>query len=95
MSRYGVLKAMREVIQDEQAYERFKSDPQEFLAGHDLTDEERDALARVDYPELYRVGTHPFLLSNWTIRVWPGDRKALHAEYRQRIAPYGYPDFET
>jgi len=95
MSRYGVLKAMREVVLSEEACARFKADPAAFLAGRDLTDEERDAIARVDYATLYRIGTHPFLLNGFTMRAWPGDRKALQAEYRQRIAPYGHPNFET
>lgn len=29
------------------------------------------------------------------MRAWSGDRPALQAEYRQKIAPCGYPDFET
>lgn len=95
MSRYQVDKVLREVVLDDVACEAFKSDPGAFLAGRDLTDEERKALAEVDYPTLYRLGAHHFVLSGFTMKVWAGDRRALQAEYRQRIAPFGYPDFAT
>lgn len=95
MSRYQVDKVLREVVLGDAAAEAFKSDPAAYLAGRDLTDEERKALAEVDYPTLYCLGAHPFVLAGFTMKVWAGDRRALQAEYRQHIAPFGYPDFAT
>ena len=95
MSRYQVDKVMREVVMDEKVASAFKADTKEFLEGRELTDEERDALIRVDYATLYRLGAHPFLLNGFTRLVWKGDRAALNSEYRKNIAPHGYPDFST
>jgi hypothetical protein len=44
---------------------------------------------------LYGLGAHPFLLNGFTRLVWKGDKAALNAEYRKKIAPFGYPDFST
>ena len=95
MSKYNVDKVMREVILDEKALTAFKADPSKFLEGRSLTEEERDALINVDYATLYRLGAHPFLLNGFTPRAWKGDKAALRAEYRTKIAPHGYPDFST
>ncbi|HEY2987685.1 MAG TPA: hypothetical protein VGL11_08160 [Candidatus Binatia bacterium] len=95
MSRYQVDKVMRQVIVDEKALSAFQADPEKFLQGRDLTEEERKALINVDYATLYRLGAHPFLLNGFTPRAWKGDRAALRAEYRKKIAPFGYPDFAT
>lgn len=95
MSRYEMDKVIREVRDDEQAFGRYKADPTAYLAGRDLTDEERRALAQVDYPTLYRLGAHPFVLQGFVMKAWAGDRRALREEYREKIAPYGYPSWET
>jgi hypothetical protein len=90
-----VDKVMREVILDEKALSAFRADGTKFLEGRDLTEEERAALIDVDYAALYRLGAHPFLLNGFTPRAWKGDKAALRAEYRKKIAPFGYPDFST
>jgi Aromatic-ring-opening dioxygenase LigAB, LigA subunit len=95
MSKYQVDKVMREIILDDTASSAFKANAVRFLEGHDLTREERDALISVDYAALYRLGAHPFLLNAFTPRVWKGDKATLRAEYRNKIAPFGYPDFST
>ena len=95
MSRYQVDKVMREVIIDPIALKRFKKSPSTYLAGRDLTSIESEALAGIDYATLYSLGAHPFLLYGFTVRVWPGDRAKLRSQYRQNIAPFGYPDFST
>ena len=95
MSRYGMDKVMREVVMDEKVAAVFRADTERFLEGRDLTDEEREALIKVDYATLYRLGAHPFLLNGFTRLVWKGDRATLNAEYRKKIAPHGYPDFST
>ncbi|TMA92391.1 MAG: hypothetical protein E6J74_20515 [Deltaproteobacteria bacterium] len=95
MSKYQVDKVMREVILDMKTANAFKADTEKFLAGRDLTEEERNALIDIDYATLYRFGAHPFLLNGFTRLVWKGDRAALNAEYRKKIAPFGYPDFST
>ena len=95
MSKYQVDKVMREVILDMKTANAFKADTEKFLEGRDLTEEERSALIDIDYATLYRLGAHPFLLNGFTRLVWKGDKAALNAEYRKKIAPFGYPDFST
>jgi len=95
MSKYQVDKVMREAILDAQVASAFRADTEKFLAGRDLTEEEKKALIKVDYATLYRLGAHPFLLNGFTRLVWKGDKAALNAAYRTNIAPFGYPDFST
>lgn len=95
MSRYAVDKVMRQIVLDPNAAEAFRKDPAAFLQGHSLTDPEREALIKLDYPTLYKLGAHHFLLNGFVMRVWPGDRKALMAEYGKKLAPFGYPDIAT
>jgi len=95
MSKYQVDKLMREVILDLKTASAFKANPEKFLDGRDLAEQERTALINVDYATLYRLGAHPFLLNGFTRLVWKGDKAALNAEYRTNIAPFAYPDFST
>ncbi len=95
MNKYQVNKVMRQIIQDPESFQAFKENPAAFLEKQSLSQEERDALMRIDYPTLYAAGVHPFLLNGFVNRVWPGDRGKLMAEYRAKIAPIGYPDFST
>lgn len=95
MSRYQVNKVMRQIVLDPAAAEAFKKEPAAFVKDHDLTDQEREALIKIDYPKLYLLGAHHFLLNGFVMRVWPGDRKALIAEYSKKLAPFGYPDIST
>jgi hypothetical protein len=95
MSRYHVDKVLKQVAQDDAALQAFKANAAGFFEGRDLTEAERDALANVDYKALYAMGAHPFLLNGFIMRVWQGDRRSLLKEYREAIAPLGYPDFAT
>jgi hypothetical protein len=97
VSRYGVNKALRDMLLNPAVRQRFVGDPEADLAGRPfLTDQERAALRTVDYATLYGLGVHPFLLFGWTIRVRrPTDLRAFIQEYRAAVGPYGYPDFAT
>lgn len=97
MSRYGVNKAIRDMLLHPTVRERFLADPAADLAERPfLTDEEREALRTLDYATLYRLGAHPFLLFGWTVRVRrAADLRELIQEYRAAVTPYGYPDFAT
>ncbi len=95
MSRYQVDKAIRQVAKDDAARAAFLKDQAGFLEGRDLTDEERKALIETDYQTLYKLGAHSFLLYQFVMRVIPGDRKTLEADYCKNIAPFGRPDYST
>ena len=93
MSRFAVDKVLRQVIIDEAGASSFEKDRDAFLAGFELDDDELKALRDLDYKTLYSKGAHPFLLNSFLMRVWPGDRRAFMAEYRENVAQFGYPDF--
>ena len=93
MSRFAVNKVLRQVIIDEAGASSFENDRDAFLAGFALDDGELKALRDLDYKTLYSNGAHPFLLNSFLMRMWPGDRRTFMAEYRENVAPFGYPDF--
>ena len=95
MSRYLMDKVMRQIVLDDSACRAYREDPALFLRDYELLDEERDALIKMDYPKLYAMGAHPFLLVQFTRRVWPADRATLDRGYGAALAPHGYPDFAT
>ncbi len=70
----------------------------ETTSAHRFTEDERKALAEMDYVALYRMGAHPFVL--WTLmlpllqRATPDAMEVARA-YRERIKAYGRPDFRT
>ena len=95
MNKFQVNKVMREIIHKPESFRAYKENPTAFLAKENLSPEEQEALAKVDYPTLYAAGVHPFILNGFVNRVWEGDRSKLDNEYRAKIAPFGYPDFST
>jgi hypothetical protein len=97
MSRYQVDKALRQIAKDPAAREAFLRDRASFLDGRDLTLEERKAIIEVDYPRLYALGAHPFLVHAFVngLGVLPKDRRAARTEYCNKIAPFGRPDYAT
>ena len=97
MSRYQVDKALRQIAKDPGARESFLKDRDGFLEGRDLTAEERTAIIAVDYPRLYALGAHPFLLHSFVnaLGVLPRDRGEARLEYCKKIAPFGRPDYAT
>ena len=63
MSLYGIHKTLYLLQNDLQFRERLRTDPEGALADMPLTDNERQALLTGDVAELYRMGTHTFLMS--------------------------------
>lgn len=95
MSRYYVDKIIRQVAYDDSSLDAFRRDAASFLQGHDLTDQEKEALSQLDYRTLYALGAHPYLLNAFVARTCKGDRRAFMAEFRKSIASLGRPDFST
>lgn len=95
MSRYAVDKLLRQVVVDDQACQAFLDQRPAVLQTYALSDAEREALAALDYPGLYALGAHPFLLNGFLMRTQSGDRASALAAYRAAIAPLGQPDFAT
>jgi hypothetical protein len=96
MSRYQVDKLLREVIMNDDALAAWIADPRAFLAGRDITDEEREALIAGDYPTLYKAGVHPFMLNVFAVRQWPPNEMIPRwVAYSKALEGAGYPDFST
>ncbi|MEV4892506.1 hypothetical protein AB0K48_24315 [Nonomuraea sp. NPDC055795] len=100
MSRYGVNAFMREVNMSPDCLAAYIGDPVAYArewAGGPLTGEERAALARRDYGELYGMGAHPYLLWSFTEAVWVPEisRPELVERFRRAAAAHGYPDIST
>lgn len=104
MSRYMVNKFMHLVNVHEWALKDYLRDPAAFVArwqekdeAHQLSQEERSALANRDYERLYALGAHPFLLWSFTQAIWEHevDRDELIKDYKEKTGQIGYPDFRT
>lgn len=95
MSLYQVDKVLRQVAREESPRSSFQADPTVFLEDRDLTQEEREALIRFDYPTLYRLGAHPMLLLHFVRAIRPGDPATLQPEWDEKIGPLGRPNFST
>jgi len=95
MSRYQVDKAIRQITNDRGTRDAFLEDSARFLNSFQLTDEERKALIDIDYPTLYALGVHPFMLHRFVMIALPADRRPQETEYSNNIARFGRPDFST
>ena len=62
MSVYAVNHACRELLRNPAFRQAMREDPQAALAGLNLSDDERRAIATGDVAWLYRAGAHDFLL---------------------------------
>lgn len=61
-----------------------------------FTDEERTALQQRDYPTLYALGAHPFILFTLMIAVYEPEYDEFITfahDYRDHVRDIGYPDF--
>jgi hypothetical protein len=63
VSLYGIHKTLYLLQNDLDFRERLRTEPEAALADLPLTDKERQALLTNDVAELYRMGTHTFLMS--------------------------------
>lgn len=96
MSRHFVNKVIRAAMISDAGFAAFTADTAAFIAPYDLTEPEKGALLERDFPALYAMGAHPFLLNALVMMfAEPGNERAHAAAYRASIAPYGRPDFGT
>jgi hypothetical protein len=67
MSVYALQKLIRDVNRKPACREAFFAAPAEFAGGYELTEDERDALLRLDVRRLYGLGVHALLLRPFTL----------------------------
>jgi hypothetical protein len=67
MSVYVLQKLIRDVNRKPACREAYFQSPQKFAEGYELTDEEREALLKLDVHKLYEMGVHGLLLRPFTI----------------------------
>lgn len=96
MSRYAIDKILRELITNETACAAFAADAETYLAGRDLTPDERRALIARDFTTLYTMGAHPFLMVGFVAtQSPPPERGKAMTAYQRSLAELGYPDYST
>lgn len=96
MSRYYVNKVLRAASIDEDEFKRYRADVAAYLDSFELTSAERRAFLDEDYPNLYALGAHPFLLNSFVMMFADPKNERAHAEsFRDSITPYGHPSFDT
>jgi Aromatic-ring-opening dioxygenase LigAB, LigA subunit len=103
MSKYLMNKLIHYVNMNEAAEHEYARNPCAFVDKWEqtqklkLTPEEREALGSKDYGKLYALGAHPFTLWSFTEAVWSMEkpREELVADYKQKAAQAGYPNFKT
>jgi hypothetical protein len=98
MTLYQVNRVVRDVGKDDNALRAFLMDADAYLAGRDLEEHERAALANADCAALWSMGAHPFILHAFMRRVWIARGHApdqIMAEYKAAIAPLGRPSYAT
>jgi len=72
MSFYATSRVMWEIARDRDLAAEFQADPDNVLAGRDLTDDERTALRGADIRGLFQMGIHPFVLNHFALRLAGG-----------------------
>jgi hypothetical protein len=95
VSRYATNRVLWEVAADRDLAQRLQDDPGAALAGRDLTDRERDALAGADVRSLFQLGVHPFLLYNFALRLNGGFSMEWMASYVEQLKGLEVGDIET
>lgn len=103
MSRYQLNKAMRQVgmSDDPGPRQRYLDDPAGFARDFDFSDEEREAFVAGQVGRLYALGVQPFVLLFFAQVAYRANVQGADGlvefmkRYRQDVAPYGNPDFET
>ena len=67
MSAYALQKLIRDVNRNPACREAYFLSPQKFAEGYGLSEQEREALLKLDVGSLYGLGVHGLLLRPFTI----------------------------
>jgi len=80
MSAYLLNKLCHRTLHDLEFRDAMKRQPEQAIAGYDLTAAERQALLAGDVARLFEMGVHPFLLSFLTRYELFGLTAAVYSE---------------
>ncbi|MBA2946844.1 hypothetical protein [Streptomyces himalayensis] len=95
MSLYATSRAMWKITREKELAERFQADPEAVLAGLDLTDVERKALAESNVRALFELGVHPFVLYHFALRLAGGFSMPFIQQYLGQLQGLTVGDLET
>ena len=86
MSRYAVNKVLWQVARDDDLAAAYTADPETFLAGRGLNEEEHRQLLERDYPAMFAAGAHPFLLFTFRIKMSGGFSFPMMVEHVKALS---------
>jgi len=67
MSLYQLQKLIYHVNRDPERRERYRQDASAFVKSYDLTEQEGEAIVKIDVRALYTMGVHSLLLRPFTL----------------------------
>jgi Aromatic-ring-opening dioxygenase LigAB, LigA subunit len=95
MSLYAVSRLMFDVTRDRDLAAQFEVAPATVLDGRDLSEAERTALASADLRALFELGTHPFVLYHFALRLAGGFSMPFMQQYLTQLQGLTVGDLET
>ena len=76
---YALQKLIREINRDPDLRAKFSSTPEQVMSQYDLSEEEKTALLKRDYGELYRLGVHGLMLRPFSLLHSVSEKDYLNA----------------
>lgn len=95
MSKYATHRVLWLTAADGELAQQLREAPDSVLAEHDLSAEERTALATQDVRALFQLGVHPFLLYNFALRMAGGFSIPFMQAYLGQLEGLSLGDLET
>lgn len=95
MTRYALDKVLWDYARDADFRSAFDSDPRTAIAGRELADPEREALASKDIRAVFQRGAHPFLVYGFAIALNRGWSFEMMRDYVARLEGLQPGDIET
>ncbi|HWU61276.1 MAG TPA: hypothetical protein VN112_04565 [Ensifer sp.] len=95
MTRYAVDKILWTYGRDPEYRARFNDDPAQTIAGEELNESERSALAAKDIRAIFTAGAHPFLIYSFAIQMNGGWSYQFMLDYVDRLKGLELGNIET
>lgn len=95
MTRYALDKVLWNYAREPGFKAAFDADPAAAIAGRELSDAERAALAARDARAIFLLGAHPFLIYSFSIAANGGWSMEMMKDYVARLEGLELGDIET